>query len=78
LISVFALPHPGLLPSGEGEIAGRFKGKITVPGKLPDRPSPELKDISRKINICSNKTILICKFDSRSEAQRTRIACDLK
>ena len=33
-MSVFALPHPGLLPNGEGEIAGRFNEKITVPGKL--------------------------------------------
>jgi hypothetical protein len=54
-ISVFALPHPGLLPNGEGEIAGRFNEKITVPGKLPDRPFPELKDISCKIIFARTK-----------------------
>jgi hypothetical protein len=38
MISVFVLPHPGLLPSGEGEIGGRFNGEITVPGKLSALP----------------------------------------
>jgi hypothetical protein len=37
MICVFALPHPGLLPSGEGEIAGRFEVEIAVPGKLSAR-----------------------------------------
>jgi len=30
----FARPQPGLLPRGEGEIAGRFRENIVVPGEL--------------------------------------------